>query len=95
MEQAEEINNTNDEQVVQEPVFMVEPASDPTQLVNNLEEMDITFKSEDEEMTVTRSNRTPTKPSWMIDNKVQATVIQDVTMSENIMNDKELHEMMD
>ena len=43
MERAEEINNTNDEQVVQEPVFMVEPASDPAQLFNNLEEMEITF----------------------------------------------------
>ena len=57
--------------------------------------MDPENDTQEEEPIVRRSNRTPAKPSWMIDNEVQATAIQDVTMSENIMNDKELHEMMD
>ena len=30
---------------------MVEPAADPVQLLNNLEEMEITFESEDEKMS--------------------------------------------
>ena len=111
VEQAEENINTNNEQEVQEPNFMVEPAADPAQLLNDLEEMEIIFKSEDEEVseydglepenvmqeeepTVRRSNRTPAKPNWMNDYDVGKIVIQDITMSENIVNNQELHEML-
>ena len=51
VEQAEETNNTNDEQETQQPDFMVEPAGDPAELFNDLAEMEITFESEDEEMS--------------------------------------------
>ena len=51
-EQTEETNSKSDEQVVQEPDFMVEPAADPAELLNDLEEMEITFESDDEEMNM-------------------------------------------
>ena len=43
-------DNKDDEQVVQEHDFVVEPAGDPAQLLNDLEELESTLESDDEEM---------------------------------------------
>ena len=50
-DQAEETNNKRDEQVEQVTDFIVEPAAHLAQLLNDLEEMEITFESDDDEMS--------------------------------------------
>ena len=49
----------------------------------------------EEETTISRIDKTPMKPSWMNDYEVGASAIEEVTMSENIMNNEELQKIVE